>query len=622
MKAPTKYLTLLSLPLLVHSQLSPQTTYQPPDPSSGYGNSLSSETQWGNLLGNLLWFYEAQRSGKLPANNRVSWRNDSALEDGKEDGLDLTGGYYDAGVPLAHWNYAWDGTFSLPQTDYIKATYPLAYSLFSICWGANVHGQGYERAGQTAYLDGMLRWGLDWLMKAHPDANTLYVQVGDTAVDNDYWGGDQGIPSPRTLFKVTAQNPGADAAARAAAAFASCSILYNGFSLSPSTSSPAPLSNSTYASQLLTHATQLYSFSQQTPLQTYSDAIHGVDWAYPSSTYEDDQVLAAILLAVATEAASNSTTSSSSGTSPQSYLDSATSQYESAHLQASKQDSVMNWDSVTPALPVLLTQISNLGNSNLQPSGGTSHWQSESETYFDRVLDGSGRGQLTKNGLLWYDGDSDSASLNPAANAAHLLFMYAPMATSQSKTSKYQDFAQGQWDYTLGKNPMSVPYIVGSNPNSPSNPHDAKSSGGSNINAIDTDPETSVHTLYGAVVGGPNKDDKYWNIRSDWPETEVAIDYNAPFLSLAAYSVLSASNPPYYTSLAPGAYDAVKPSGTPCDAVFPCGGKGGKGGLSHGAIIAIAVVVSVAGLFIFALALWWFCVARKRRAGRRTENRY
>ncbi|KAG8893716.1 hypothetical protein FRC00_010114 [Tulasnella sp. 408] len=169
---------------------------------------------------------------------------------------------------------------------------------------------------------------------------------------------------------------------------------------------------------------------------------------------------------------------------------------------------------------------------------------------------------------------------------------------------------------------MSVPYIVGSNPNSPSNPHDAKSSGGSNIEAIDTDPETSVHTLYGAVVGGPNKDDKYWNIRSDWPETEVAIDYNAPFLSLAAYSVMSASNPPYYTSLAPGAYDAVKPSGTPCDAVFPCEGKGGKGGLSKGAIIAIAVIVSVAGLLIFALALWWFCVARKRRAGRRTENRY
>ena len=53
-------------------------------------------------------------------------------------------------------------------------------------------------ANQTAYLDDMLRWGLDWLMKvfktkfsnngavlsayiqAHSSPNTLYVQVGDS----------------------------------------------------------------------------------------------------------------------------------------------------------------------------------------------------------------------------------------------------------------------------------------------------------------------------------------------------------------------------------------------------------------------------------------------------------
>lgn len=30
-----------------------------------------------------LIFLEAQRSGKLPSNNRVKWRGDSALDDGK-----------------------------------------------------------------------------------------------------------------------------------------------------------------------------------------------------------------------------------------------------------------------------------------------------------------------------------------------------------------------------------------------------------------------------------------------------------------------------------------------------------------------------------------------------------
>ena len=42
-----------------------------------------------------LLFYEAQRSGKLPADNRIHWRGDSMLDDGKDVGHDLTGGYFD-----------------------------------------------------------------------------------------------------------------------------------------------------------------------------------------------------------------------------------------------------------------------------------------------------------------------------------------------------------------------------------------------------------------------------------------------------------------------------------------------------------------------------------------------
>jgi hypothetical protein len=43
----------------------------------------------------------------------------------------------------------------------------------------DVGGKGYDDAGQTAYLDSTLRWGLDWLIKAHPNSDTLYVQVGN-----------------------------------------------------------------------------------------------------------------------------------------------------------------------------------------------------------------------------------------------------------------------------------------------------------------------------------------------------------------------------------------------------------------------------------------------------------
>lgn len=55
--------------------------------------------------------------------------------------------------------------------------------LTSICWGANDWGQGYDNANQTPYLDSILRNGLDWLIKAHPEPNALYVQVGDGDLD-------------------------------------------------------------------------------------------------------------------------------------------------------------------------------------------------------------------------------------------------------------------------------------------------------------------------------------------------------------------------------------------------------------------------------------------------------
>jgi hypothetical protein len=55
----------------------------------------ASDYNYSHVLELSLLFYEAQRSGKLPADNRVTWRGDSALGDRGQNGEDLTGGYYD-----------------------------------------------------------------------------------------------------------------------------------------------------------------------------------------------------------------------------------------------------------------------------------------------------------------------------------------------------------------------------------------------------------------------------------------------------------------------------------------------------------------------------------------------
>lgn len=57
---------------------------------------------YSEVLEKSLLFYEAQRCGKLPANNRIPWRGDSMLDD-KDGDIDLTGGYFDgiSNAPLA-----------------------------------------------------------------------------------------------------------------------------------------------------------------------------------------------------------------------------------------------------------------------------------------------------------------------------------------------------------------------------------------------------------------------------------------------------------------------------------------------------------------------------------------
>ena len=61
----------------------------------GWVAVVAADYNYSKVLELSLLFYEAQRSGKLPPDNRVPWRGDSALTDRGQNGEDLTGGYYD-----------------------------------------------------------------------------------------------------------------------------------------------------------------------------------------------------------------------------------------------------------------------------------------------------------------------------------------------------------------------------------------------------------------------------------------------------------------------------------------------------------------------------------------------
>ena len=47
----------------------------------------AASSNYGAALTKSLLYFEAQRSGKLPPNQRVLWRGDSALQDGNDAGV-------------------------------------------------------------------------------------------------------------------------------------------------------------------------------------------------------------------------------------------------------------------------------------------------------------------------------------------------------------------------------------------------------------------------------------------------------------------------------------------------------------------------------------------------------
>lgn len=92
----------------------------------------------------------------------------------------------------------------------------------------------------------------------------------------------------------------------------------------------------------------------------------------------------------------------------------------------------------------------------------------------------------------------------------------------------------------------------------------------------------------GAVVGGPDEEDKFYDERDDWAQTEVALDYNAPFQGLVAYQLSqdSVSDPPYVNITQPRPY-VTRSTGLEKWLV---------------AVIVIVVVFVVAGVFYIC---WW-----------------
>jgi hypothetical protein len=72
--------------------------------------------------------------------------------------VDLVGGYYDAG-------------------DNVKFGWPMSFTVSLLSWAAIEYESEISSVNQLDYLHGAIRWGADFILKAHTSPTTLFTQV-------------------------------------------------------------------------------------------------------------------------------------------------------------------------------------------------------------------------------------------------------------------------------------------------------------------------------------------------------------------------------------------------------------------------------------------------------------
>ncbi|CAN4103989.1 unnamed protein product [Withania somnifera] len=224
---------------------------------------------YSEALSKSLLYFEAQRSGRLPYNQRATWRHHSGLADGLDQGVDLVGGYYDAG-------------------DNVKFQLPMAFTITMLSWSVIEYGEDIAAASEYRYALEAIKWGTDYFVKAHTHPHVLWVQVGEGDTDHYCWQRPEDMTTSRRAYKINKDHPGSDVAGETAAALAAASILFR-------------RTNPHYSHLLLVHAEQLFEFGDKYRGK-YDASVGAAKGYYPSlSGYKDELLWAAIWLYKATD---------------------------------------------------------------------------------------------------------------------------------------------------------------------------------------------------------------------------------------------------------------------------------------------------------------------------------
>ncbi|GFY99148.1 glycosyl hydrolase 9B8 [Actinidia rufa] len=468
----------------------------------------SQAFDYAEALSKSLLYFEAQRSGRLPYSQRVPWRDHSGLTDGLEQGVDLVGGYYDAG-------------------DHVKFGLPMAFTVTMLSWGVIEYGDQITRAGEFEHTLEAIKWGTDYFIKAHTSPNVLWAEVGDGDTDHYCWQRPEDMTTSRRAYKIDESNPGSDLAGETAAAMAAASIVFRE-------------TNPHYSHLLLHHAQQLFEFGDKYRGK-YDKSVGVVKNYYASvSGYMDELLWAALWLYKATDTPT--------------YLNYLITK---AHCFGGTGWAMteFSWDVKYAGLQIMAAKLL-MEVKHKEHKHTLDQYRSKAEHYICSCLNknnSTNNVERTPGGMLFV---RQWNNMQYVSSASFLLTVYSDfLRSSKQKLSchggavgpeELLSLAKAQVDYILGSNPMNMSYLVGYGSSYPTRVHHR---GGSVISYRENKgfigctqgydnwynrDAPNPNVVVGALVGGPDCQDNFSDERGNFMQTEACTYNTAPLVGVLA----------------------------------------------------------------------------------------
>ncbi len=455
-------------------------------------NAADSSYNYAEALQKSMFFYEVQQSGVLPEWNNVPWRADSMVDESGKDTDKVPGGWYDAG-------------------DHFKFTLTNAYSVSLLAWGYLEYTDAVKNAGLDELYKNNMKFAMDYVRDCDLGGGEMVGTIGDSGMDHNTWCSAE-VYLRKHQLKTGNWEREYDTVKNSTVAALSAAALAQGYMI---------FGDEDY----LKHAKDLFEGADK--IRDSKD-IGNMSGMYNTSTWLDDCMYAACWLYKAT--------------GDKSYLEKIEKDYvPNFPLENQSKDWKytwgLAWDDTTQAAALLYAQLTGKEEWVKHIDKHIRYWMNTGDPDLKPF-----EGRVTKDGLSHL---TNWGCLRHACNTAWLTKLACDTVLKDGgNADKYNKWADSQVNYCFGDNALRLCYVLGMGEKNPKAVHHRTASGihddhwnelGKESGGAEGWQTEYAHTLYGALIGGPDSTGSYDMTQigvANYEYTEVAVDYNAGYTAV------------------------------------------------------------------------------------------